>query len=178
MFEASLCVIMENEDETKITNRIAIIALLGAIVFGTMSVYGNQKFDITSYSGDTKLILSVISQSLVIPLLIFMIYIFGLAMDYRYDFKKSKGWYAPFYDLGVALSSLIAIYTVIVVIVLKLAIYFNSTEIGVYGIYLGLIAMAIVFYRDLARPIAQIAYIVVNTIIQTIKKISSKIKVN
>ena len=29
------------EEETKITNRIAIIALLSAIVFGTISIYGN-----------------------------------------------------------------------------------------------------------------------------------------
>jgi len=144
---------------------------LSAIIFGTISVYGNQKFDITG-NDVYNLTITVISKSLIIPLILFIIYIIGLSMDYRYGFKKTRKWYPPFYDLGVILSVFVVIFTFIIIVVLKLAIYFNSPSIGVYGIYAGLIITAIFLGRDIAYPLKYIAYIVVDAPKESIKKIA------
>ena len=162
---------MVKEEEKKITNRIALIALLSAIVFGTISIYGNQKFDIVGYSEIAKLTITVVSKSLIIPLILFIIYIIGLSMDYRYASQKTKKWYAPFYDLGTVLSFCILIFTFIIIVVLKLAIYFNSPDIAVYLIWAGFMITAIFLGEDIAHPLIAIACIVIDTLKQSIKKI-------
>ena len=83
-------------------------------------------------------------------------------MDYRYISKKTNEWYRPFYDLGVILSFFIVIFTFIIIIVLKLAVYFNSPNIGVYGIYTGLVITALLFGKSIGHPIRDIAYTLIS----------------
>ncbi|TAL47474.1 hypothetical protein EPN87_02820 [archaeon] len=143
-------------DEARITNRIAMIALLAAIILGTISVYKDQKFDISGNSQLPSLVISSIAKSLVIPLLIFVIYIMGLSMDYRHDSTRTSEWYHPFYDLGVALSFFVVVFAIVVVLVLKLAVYFNSVDLGVIGIWGGLAIVGLIFSNSVYQPLKSI----------------------
>ena len=141
-----------SSNEGKLTNRLAIMALLSAIVFGINQMFGDKKLPI-----GTDLTLSVISTSFItIVLPLFIIYLLGLSMNYRYASKNPIKWHLPFYDLGISLSAFIVLFASMTVIALKLAVYFDSVTFGVWGIALRLIITGLILERDIRRPILEI----------------------
>jgi len=140
--------------------RLAVVALLVSVMFGIKEFVLPKTTDINIEFG-----MNIISSAFFSTALIaFVLYVFLLACQYCHHTKiKALGKLSmPFYDIGVGITFIVIVITVLLLIILRIFSHLpRYTDILVASIWIVIIISALLGYFTLKEPATELVKIIV-----------------